>query len=115
MDYASKGWDLPWSALNFFSFGLVVNDFEPSKAVGSVSFTEIFVTVSETLTFLVLLGPENFYWEIILGLIIGGLICAPFAAFACKRLPHRALGILVGVTIIILSIRTILTFLDYYR
>ena len=89
---------------------LVANNVEPSKAIGSVNFTEFFVTVAETLTFLVLIGPENFNWEIILGLMAGGLICAPVAAFMCKKLPHKILGILVGATIITLSLRTILTF-----
>jgi len=89
---------------------LVANNVEPSKAIGSVNFTEFFVTVAETLTFLILIGPENFNWEIILGLMAGGLICAPIAALVCKKLPHRILGILVGAAIITLSLRTILTF-----
>jgi len=88
---------------------LVVNDIEPSKAIGSVNFTEFFVTFSETLAFLILLGPERFQWEIILGLIAGGLICAPISAFACKKLPQRMLGVLVGITVISLSIRMLLT------
>jgi len=66
---------------------LVANNVESSKAIGSVNFTEFFVTVSETLTFLILIGPENFNWEIILGLMAGELICAPIAAFICKKLP----------------------------
>ena len=36
---------------------------------------------------------------IILGLLIGGAIAAPLAAFATKRLPMRALLILVGVVL----------------
>jgi len=88
---------------------LVVNDVEPSKAIGSVNFTEFFVTFSETLAFLILLGPERFQWNLILGLIAGGLLCAPIAAFACKKLPQRMLGVLVGITVILLSTRMLLT------
>jgi len=87
---------------------LVANDVEPNKAIGSVNFAEFFVTTSETITFLILIGPENFNWLIIPGLIVGGVICAPFAAWLCRKLPHRTLGILVGTTVIILSIRMIL-------
>jgi len=89
---------------------LVTNKVEPSKAVGSVNFAEFFVTVSETTTFMILIGPERFNWTVILGLIVGGLICAPMAALLCKRLPHRVLGTLVGTTVILLSIRMILSF-----
>jgi len=90
---------------------LVANDFEPSKAIGSVNFAEFFITLSTTSAFMILLGLGNFYWEIILGLVIGGLICAPIAAFACKKLPHRILGILVGIAVITLSARTLLLLL----
>jgi len=86
---------------------LVASNVEPNKAVGSVNFAEFFVTTSETITFLILIGPENFNWLIILGLIIGGLICAPIGAWLCKKLPRRILGILVGATVMILSARMI--------
>ena len=42
------------------------------------------------------------------GLLVGGAIAAPLAAFATKHLPIRALLILVGVIIIVTSLRTIL-------
>lgn len=66
---------------------LVTNNIEPSKAIGSVNFSEFFVTVTEATTFIILIGPEQFSWIIILGLLIGGLICTPIAALGCKKLP----------------------------
>lgn len=89
---------------------LVANDVKPNEAIGSVNFAEFFVTTSETITFLILIGPENFNWLIILGLLIGGVICAPIAALVCKKVPQKMLGILVGVTVMILSVRMILKF-----
>jgi uncharacterized membrane protein YfcA len=51
------------------------------------------------------------YWQIILGLLIGGAIAAPIAAVAAKNIPLKTLMIVVGTLIIGLSIRTIyLTF-----
>jgi hypothetical protein len=47
------------------------------------------------------------YWQIILGLLIGGGIAAPIAAVAAKKIPIKALMIFVGLLIIALSIRTI--------
>lgn len=41
----------------------------------------------------------------------GGVIAAPVAAWVCKRLPLRTMGILIGVLLILLNVRTlILTF-----
>lgn len=91
---------------------LVTNNVNPSKAIGSVNFTEFFVTLFEAITFLIFIGPEQFSWEIILGLIIGGVICAPIAAFTCKKVPHRILGIIVGATVVLLSARTLFIFLN---
>ena len=75
-----------------------------------MNFAEFFATTSEAITFLFLIGWENFNWIIVLGLLIGGMICAPMAAYVCKKIPQRILGVLVGVTILILSIRMILKF-----
>jgi len=89
---------------------LVANNVKPNKAIGSVNFAEFFVTTAETITFILLIGPENFNWLVVLGLMAGGLICAPFAAWLCKKVPQRILGILVGITVMVLSVRMILKF-----
>lgn len=87
---------------------LVVTGTEPSKAVGSVNLAEFFVTVAISSTFLVLMGPTNFRWDMIIAILIGGAIAAPIAAFNCKRMPKRLLGVLVGIIVIILSLRILL-------
>lgn len=84
---------------------LVARGNNPRFSVGSVNFSEFFVTIAEVITFLALIGLVK--WQIILGLLIGGVIAAPLAAYICKRLPTRTLMIMVGALIIILSIRTI--------
>jgi len=78
---------------------------QPSKVVGFVNFAEFFVTLYKTMTLMILIGPEQFNWIAILGLVMGGAICAPIAAWGCRRIPHRVLGTLVGTAIIILSTR----------
>jgi hypothetical protein len=87
---------------------LIVNNIEPSKAIGSVNFAEFFITVAETLTFLALIGPESFRWDLAFSLMVGGVIAAPVAAFTCKKVPHKILGQIVGLLVIVLNIRTIL-------
>jgi len=73
--------------------------------VGTVNMAEFFVTCAASLTFMVTIGLTN--WQIILGLIIGGVAAAPLAAFLCKKLPVRLLMYVVGCIIILLSLRTI--------
>ena len=73
--------------------------------IGSVNFSEFFVTFSQSIVFVLTLSFSE-YWQIILGLLIGGGIAAPLAARMTKRLPLKTLMIMVGVLIILLSIRT---------
>lgn len=85
---------------------LVARGKHPRLTIGSVNFSEFFVTFAESVTFVLALNFFE-YWQIILGLLIGGAIAAPIAAIMAKKLPMKALMIFVGVLIVLLSIRTI--------
>ena len=85
---------------------LVAGGEKPRFVIGSVNLAEFFVTVAEAATFFLTLGLMH--WKVIVGLTVGGVLAAPLAAYICRRLPARALMILVGALIIILSIRTVL-------
>ncbi len=84
---------------------LIARGNSPRFAIGSVNLVEFFVTVAEAATFFMLIGLVH--WQIILGLIIGGALAAPLAAYVCKKLPAKALMTAVGVLIILLSLRTL--------
>jgi uncharacterized membrane protein YfcA len=85
---------------------LVAGGEKPRFAIGSVNLAEFFVTVAEAATFFLTIGLVH--WKVIVGLTVGGVLAAPLAAYFCKRLPARALMIMVGALIIVLSIRTLL-------
>jgi uncharacterized membrane protein YfcA len=85
---------------------LVARGKYPRTTIGSVNFSEFFVTLSQSVVFVLTLSFSQ-YWQIILGLLIGGGIAAPLAARMTKQLPIKTLMILVGALIILLSIRTI--------
>jgi len=78
----------------------------PRYAIGSVNLAEFFVTVTIWPTFFLPVGLS--LWPIIAGLIIGGVIAAPFAAIATKHIPDKVLMLLVGCVVVLLSLRTIL-------
>lgn len=73
------------------------------NAIGSTNAAEFLVTVAISGTFVLTVGLE--LWPIILGLIVGGMLAAPLAAFVARSLPDRPLMILVGSIITLLSLR----------
>jgi uncharacterized membrane protein YfcA len=87
---------------------LVANGNTPRYAIGSVNSAEFFVTIAESITFFVTIGTVLVqHWEKIAGLLIGGVLAAPLAAYVCKKIPTRVLMILVGLLIVGLSLRVI--------
>ena len=78
-------------------------------AIGTTSLGEFFVTTTVSATFVATIGIE--LWPIIAGLVLGGVLAAPFAAYVVRRLPDRPLMILVAVLIILLSLRGLLQLL----
>ena len=75
-------------------------------AIGSANVAEFFVTATVTATFVATIGLS--LWPVITGLVIGGIAAAPFAAYATKHLPDQPVMILVGVVVILLSLRSLL-------
>lgn len=73
--------------------------------IGSVNLTEFFVALASSATFFIMIGLHH--WHIIIGLILGGVIAAPIAAYLSSRLPVRKLMIVIGLLIILVSARII--------
>jgi uncharacterized membrane protein YfcA len=80
---------------------LVGSGNDPRTTIGSVNFAEFFLTVATAAGF-TLLAVEG-TWPVVAGLVIGGLLAAPFAALLVKTVSTRNLLILVGVLITALS------------
>jgi hypothetical protein len=84
---------------------LLAGGHSPRQTIGSVNLTEFFVTFSQSVTFVLTIGLT--LWPVIAGLVLGGVVAAPLGALAARKIPARAMLILVGLTIILLSVRTI--------
>ncbi|MFN4185872.1 MAG: sulfite exporter TauE/SafE family protein [Hyphomonas sp.] len=80
---------------------LIARGGEPGRMVGTVNLAEFFVTVAATLAFLIALGPT--FGKAALGLLIGGIVAAPIAAWAARRLPRLIFTVIVGVAICLVS------------
>jgi uncharacterized membrane protein YfcA len=85
---------------------LVLRGIKAHIVVGSINFAKFFVAVVESATLIILLKSPQ--WNIIAGLIVGGLLAAPLAAWSCRRISPRALTILVGMLVCALSLRTLI-------
>jgi len=74
--------------------------------IGSVNASEFFVTLAQVITFSIFLTITS--WQVIIGIMVGGLIAAPFAAVIAKKINPKFLMLFVGLLIVFLSTRTIL-------
>ena len=72
----------------------------PNRVIGTMNAAEFVVAVCASVGFLVGLGFSAIRWDILLPLLIGGVIAAPFAAWIAHRLPMRIMGVTVGGMII---------------
>lgn len=82
---------------------LITKGKTPRYVIGSVSLTEFFITFASAVTFFSIIGIQH--WQVILGLILGGIIAAPIAARFAGKLPVRQMTIGVGVMVIIWSVQ----------
>ena len=76
-------------------------------SVGSAHAAKFFVAVISSVTFFFMIGLEH--WTVILGLIIGGMIAAPFSIWLSTRISVRNGLIFVGLLVIIISLKTIIS------
>lgn len=85
---------------------LVAHGGNPRISIGTVNLSEFFVTISQTISFAIFLGMVD--WHIMLFITVGGLIAAPLSAYLCSRLPSKMIMVLVGLAVIVVSVRNII-------
>jgi len=78
----------------------------PRHTIGTVNTVEFFVTFSATGVFLYHIGVQN--WQVVLGLIVGGVLAAPLGAYMAAKMNKRLLLVLVGLVIVLTSSLTLL-------
>jgi uncharacterized membrane protein YfcA len=78
---------------------------EPRTAIGTVSASEFFVTSAIAFFLIAAIGITQ--WPMLAGLIVGGVLAAPFAAYATRLIPRRAIMVLVGTAVTLISSKTL--------
>jgi uncharacterized protein len=89
-----------WGAI--VTSNLLVQGSNPRKTIGTVNTAEFFLTVTISATFIVALGWEAFTVATI-GLLIGGVLAAPFGAVIAKRVNPDLLLTFVGALVTLTS------------
>jgi len=74
----------------------------PRSTIGTVSAAEFMVTLAISITFLLTIGLQH--WNIVAGLLVGGVIAAPIAAMLVKHVPERAVLGAVGTLVLGISL-----------
>lgn len=77
----------------------------PRYVVGSSTFLKFLLTTTSAITFMLTLGTQH--WNIILGLLLGGVITAPFSAMLTTRLPIKKMTIFISILVIVMSCITL--------
>jgi len=75
-------------------------------SIGSSHLAKFFVAIVSSLTFFMVIGIEH--WQIIFGLVIGGMIASPISIYFSNKIPIKGGLILVGTLVIIVSLRIII-------
>ncbi len=73
-------------------------------AIGSSHVAKFFVALISTITFISVIGLSH--WHIIFGLVIGSMAVAPFSIYLSNKISNKWGLILVGMVVIIVSLRT---------
>lgn len=79
---------------------------DPRYTIGSVNAAEFVISFASGVTFLIFTGVSS--WQVVSGLIIGGIIAAPFGAMLVGKIKRKPLMLIIGTLVIGLSVRTIL-------
>lgn len=83
----------------------IKNGHTPRYVIGSSTLAKCILTVASAVTFIFTIGIHH--WNIVAGLLIGGIVTAPFSAMLTSKLPTKKMFIAVGVVVIFCSLITI--------
>ena len=81
---------------------LLIQGATPRHTIGTVNTAEFFLTATASVTFFSVLGWSAFTLHT-LGILVGGIVAAPFGGILAKRVPTRHLMALVGVLLTLTS------------
>lgn len=85
----------------------IKNGRTPRYVIGSSTVAKFILTLASAITFIFTVGIHH--WNIVAGLLLGGIVTAPFSAMLTSKLPVKKMFIAVGTVVIICSL------ISFYR
>jgi len=73
----------------------------PKRTIGSANTAEFFVALVSSAVFITFIKIAN--WQPVIGILLGGILAAPLAAFFVKLIRPKTFMIIVGILITLLS------------
>lgn len=80
---------------------LSLTEQETKNVIGTVNLSEFFITFSQTVTFILTLGP--WYVGMSLPFIVGGIVASVLSAYVCRKTPKKWLTVLLGFLVICMA------------
>ncbi|MEJ5995765.1 TSUP family transporter [Pedobacter sp. Du54] len=88
---------------------LIAGGRHPLFSLGTVKISRFFIATLSSLTFFTMLGGR--YWEAVVGLIIGSALASPIAARVSNKISAKTIMIAVGIIVMIVSLRSVISFI----
>ncbi|HEY8927906.1 MAG TPA: TSUP family transporter [Mucilaginibacter sp.] len=88
---------------------LIAGGRHPRFSLGTVKLSRFFIALMSSITFITMLNSRH--WEAVAGLVIGSAIASPIAAKISNRISAKAIMTAVGVIVVLISIKSITSFL----
>ena len=83
----------------------IKNGRTPRFVIGSSTVAKCILTVASAVTFIFSIGISH--WNVVAGLLIGGIVTAPFSAMLTAKLPTKKMFVAVGIVVIVCGLITI--------
>ena len=89
---------------------LIAGGRSPRFSLGTVKLARFFVAIVSSITFISMLHSKH--WDAVAGLVIGSAIASPIAAKISNKISAKAIMVAVGIIVILISVRSIVLFLN---
>ncbi len=91
---------------------LTVTKTQPRRVIGTVSASEFVVAISASAGFIFGMSNQNIDFQVVGGLLLGGVLMAPIAAKLAGKLPHAPFGAMIGGAVLLINSRVMLNYFE---
>jgi siroheme synthase-like protein len=88
---------------------LIAGGRNPRFSLGTVKLSRFFIALMSSLTFITMINGKH--WEAVFGLVFGSALASPIAAKISNKISTKAIMVSVAVIVILISLKSIISFL----